>query len=114
MFAFRAVMIAALAGQVVCGQTFQSPKKWIFSTHITPILTYSGCNQTACHGSPVGKNGFKLSLFGYEPEKDFEVLLKRLNTKDPEASMILRKPTMQVPHGGGPRFKQDSTQFQIL
>jgi len=96
-------------------QTAETPKKWNFSTHITPILTFGGCNQSACHGSPVGKNGFKLSLYGSEPDKDYEVLVsKRVNLEKPAESLLLRKPTMQTAHGGGPRFEPDSRHYQIL
>src|SRR5207247_1956537 len=67
----------------------------------------------------VGKNGFKLSLFGYEPELDYAALVtnvpgRRVNTKEPLQSLALRKPTMTEPHGGGPRFSKDSVQYQTL
>ena len=78
-----------------------------FVNQVVPILTYSGCNQTACHGSPVGKNGFKLSLFGSDPKADYDVIQKRL-------AIILKKPSMTVPHGGGQRFKKDSWQYKTL
>ncbi len=114
----RAAPLVFLVPMLASGAE-QLPQRWSFPTHITPILTFAGCNQSSCHGSPVGKNGFKLSLYGSEPEKDYEVLVtafpgKRVDTKNPGASLMLRKPTMQVPHGGGPRFKQDSRHFQVL
>ena len=90
-------------------------RRWSFPTHIAPILTFGGCNQSACHGSPVGKNGFKLSLYASDPESDHKVLLaKRVNLAEPGESLLLKKPTMQVPHGGGPRFKKDSQHFATL
>ncbi|MBM3787774.1 MAG: DUF1553 domain-containing protein [Acidobacteria bacterium] len=86
-----------------------------FPTHITPILTFGGCNQSACHGSPVGKKGFKLSLYGADPEQDYQTLRKgRIDVARPLESLLLRKPTMQVAHGGGPRFKTDSQHFATL
>ena len=96
-----------------------SPKQWSFATHITPILTFGGCNQSACHGSPVGKNGFKLSLYGSEPESDYAALVsaapgRRVNTSAVDESLLLKKPTMQVAHGGGPRFRKDSRHYQVL
>jgi hypothetical protein len=108
-----------LAAGIGVAQQAPLPKRWSFPTHITPILTFGGCNQTACHGSPVGKNGFKLSLYGAEPEKDYEVLVKalpgrRVNTGTVDESLLLKKPTMQVPHGGGPRFRKDSRHYQVL
>ncbi|MFN7933124.1 MAG: DUF1549 and DUF1553 domain-containing protein [Bryobacteraceae bacterium] len=91
------------------------PKRWSFPAHITPILTFGGCNQSACHGSPVGKKGFKLSLYGADPEKDYQTLVStRVNVKEPEDSLLLKKPTMQVAHGGGPRFKKESQHYATL
>src|SRR5216683_2463114 len=93
--------------------------RWSFVNQITPILTFGGCNQSACHGSPVGKNGFKLSLFGYQPEDDYAALVtkvpgRRVDTKDPLKSLALLKPTMTVAHGGGPRFKKESPEYKTL
>src|SRR5579863_8159813 len=110
----------ALAGLPVLAQdAFQAPHNWSFANHITPILTFGGCNQTACHGSPVGKNGFKLSLYGSDPEADYKALVtavpgRRVNLQKLDESLVLRKPTMQTPHGGGVRFKKDSRHYQML
>lgn len=114
---------AAVAGKKartdVIVKNHDAPVRWSFANQITPILTYGGCNQAACHGSPVGKNGFKLSLFGSDPQADYDALVtkvpgRRVNTKDALASLALQKPTMAVPHGGGPRFKKDSPQYRTL
>lgn len=105
----------ALAGSAFAQDGFQPPKAWSFANHITPILTFGGCNQSACHGSPKGKNGFKLSLYGSDPEADRETLLKgRVDLQNADSSLLLRKPTMQLAHGGGPRFKKDSQHYQML
>src|SRR5262249_14407217 len=93
--------------------------RWSFVNQITPILTFGGCNQSSCHGSPVGKNGFKLSLFGYQPEDDYTALVtkipgRRVDTKEPLKSLVLLKPTMSVAHGGVPRFKKDSSEYKTL
>ena len=116
---FRIAVVAFLPLSLVAQGTFQAPVRWSFATHITPILTFGGCNQTACHGSPVGKNGFKLSLYGSEPEKDYDVLVtavpgRRVNTASPDESLLLKKPTMQVAHGGGTRFKKETRHYQLL
>src|SRR5262249_5823326 len=76
---------------------------------IEPVFTKIGCNQGSCHGQQNGKGGFKLSLRGYDPALDLEQMVKaengkRINAKEPEKSLLLLKPTMQVPHGGGPRL----------
>jgi len=109
---------ARAASEVVIGNS-RAPVRWSFPNQITPILTFAGCNQSACHGSPVGKNGFKLSLFGYEPELDYAALVtkvpgRRVNVEDPLASLVLRKPTFTEPHGGGPRFTKDSSEYRTL
>src|SRR5580704_19553798 len=85
-------------------------EKLSFVNDIVPIFTRSGCANSNCHGSIRGQSGFKLSLFGYEPELDYQAITKesdgrRLDRKNPEQSLILRKPTFSVPHGGGERFK---------
>lgn len=98
----------------------QAPKSIQFVNDIMPIFSKSGCNSTACHGSPVGKGGFKLSLFGYEPELDFSAMTKevegksRINAKDPVQSLVLQKATMGAPHAGGLRFKKDSSEYRTL
>jgi len=92
---------------------------WNFRNHVIPVLTKSGCNQGACHGALAGKGGFKLTLRGYDPEVDYDVLTRqsvgrRINLADPANSLILRKPTMKTPHGGGLRFKPNSLEYRIL
>ena len=84
-----------------------------------PILNYSGCTAGACHGAAKGKNGFKLSLRGYDPEFDYRALLfevsgRRFNRAVPAASLMLAKPTMQVPHEGGLRFDARSHAYTTI
>lgn len=90
-----------------------------FVKDVVPIFTRAGCAGANCHGSIRGKGGFKLSLFGYEPAADYETLLKsdggkRLNLATPAESLILKKPTFQLPHGGGVRFKRDSLEYAAI
>ena len=90
-----------------------------FRHDVLPLLTKSGCNAGACHGSPSGKNGFRLSLRGYDPALDFatltrEVRARRVNPVRPEDSLMLLKATAQVPHEGGRRFSRDSTACKTL
>ena len=80
-----------------------------FVRDVEPILNKVGCTQGTCHGAAKGKNGFKLSLRGYDPEFDYRALIqdlsgRRFNRTDPGRSLMLLKPTAQVPHGGGLRF----------
>ncbi|MEO7652531.1 MAG: DUF1549 domain-containing protein, partial [Bryobacteraceae bacterium] len=90
-----------------------------FSSDIAPILTQLGCTGSNCHGSVRGKAGFKLSLFGARPDLDYEAIVKsdkgrRLNLANPDESLVLTKPTMKIPHGGGLRFRPDSVQFDLI
>jgi len=109
-----------LAALVIPALAFSAPRgKLSFVRDIVPILTKSGCAGSTCHGSIRGQAGFKLSLFGYEPEADFDAITKaaegrRLDRIRPENSLILLKPTFQKPHGGGERFKQDSLEYSAI
>ncbi len=92
---------------------------WNFRNDVIPVLTKAGCNQGACHGALAGKGGFKLTLRGYDPEVDYDVLTRqatgrRITLAEPASSLLLRKATMQIPHGGGRRFKVDSLEYKIL
>jgi hypothetical protein len=90
-----------------------------FLHEVEPILTRAGCNAGTCHGTPSGKNGFRLSLRGYDPTLDLltltrEVQGRRLDLADPAASLVLRKGTAQVPHEGGRRFAPGSDPYNVL
>jgi hypothetical protein len=90
-----------------------------FERHIMGLFGRAGCNSGSCHGSFQGKGGFRLSLFGYDPEKDYvaltrDVLGRRLDTVDPDHSLLLLKATGQMPHGGGRRFSPDSWQYRVF
>jgi hypothetical protein len=90
-----------------------------FLKDVMPILNKAGCTSGPCHGAAKGKNGFKLSLRGYDPEFDYEALLydlagRRFNRADPARSLLLAKPTMEVAHGGGLRFDKDSRYYRTI
>jgi hypothetical protein len=92
---------------------------WNFRNDVIPVLTKSGCNQGACHGALAGKNGFKLTLRGYDPEVDYDTLTRqavgrRVSLAEPSASLMLLKPTFAIPHGGGKRFSKESLEYRIL
>ena len=100
-------------------QRAEAPIPQSFNADIMPILTKMGCNGGSCHGALNGKNGFKLSLFGYEPDKDYDMIVhkhegRRINLADPEQSLILLKPTFQVSHGGGKLLRKDSPDYNSL
>jgi hypothetical protein len=90
-----------------------------FATDIAPILSRYGCNASGCHGALNGQADFKLSLFGYDPDADYEAIVKandgrRLNLKSPEESLLLAKPTFAIAHGGGQIIQKDSLEYKAL
>lgn len=90
-----------------------------FNEHVLPVIAKAGCNAGACHASQHGKGGFTLSVFGYDPDADYRAILRdrmqrRVNLMSPFESLLLRKPTMDVPHGGGRRLDPASIDYQIL
>src|SRR5690242_21828142 len=90
-----------------------------FLRDVAPILNKAGCSAGTCHGAAKGKNGFKLSLRGYDPQFDYEALLydlggRRFNRADPGRSLMLTKPTQEVAHGGGLRFDVGSDYYKII
>lgn len=83
------------------------------------VLTKQHCNSGGCHGAPSGKAGFRLSLFAFDPALDESTIIReelgrRTNRFDPAASLLLNKPLMKVPHGGGRQLKQDDAAYQVL
>ncbi|MGB6690171.1 MAG: DUF1549 domain-containing protein [Terracidiphilus sp.] len=92
---------------------------WSFRNDVLPVMTKVGCNSGPCHGAAAGKNGFKLSLRGYDPVTDYytlthQALGRRTNRIEPVRSLILLKPTATIPHGGGRRFGTDSTEYKVI
>src|SRR4026209_2220999 len=85
-----------------------------FVKDIVPIFTRSGCANSNCHGSIRGQNGFKLSLFGYEPDLDFQAIAARMDRANPANSLLPRNPTFAVQHGGGERFKTGSLEYNAI
>ncbi|MDB5171795.1 MAG: hypothetical protein JWN51_568, partial [Phycisphaerales bacterium] len=98
---------------------FDKPAVPSFRNDIQPILMAGGCSSGACHGAAAGKNGFKLSLRGYDDEGDWRALTRhamgrRLDTSEPGRSLMLLKPTAAVPHKGGERIKPGSIEYNLL
>ena len=90
-----------------------------FATEIAPIFSQRGCNSTNCHGALNGQNGFKLSLFGYDPDADYDAVVnrsdgRRVDRERPEQSLLVRKPTFQIPHGGGHLIEHGSFDYETL
>ncbi|MBT4866908.1 MAG: DUF1553 domain-containing protein, partial [Planctomycetaceae bacterium] len=90
-----------------------------FRTTVVGALSRGGCNQGGCHGSPKGKNGFRLSLRGFDPDVDYrfltrDVLNRRVNRNVPESSLLLLKASGRIAHQGGSRFRRDEPAYQTL
>lgn len=101
----------------VSGQSQPDPVR--FQTETLAVLTKHGCNSGSCHGSPQGKGGFSLSLFGYDPAIDAESIVRgglnrRVDAFTPGESLLLKKPLMRVPHVGGKRLNKSDPGYQIL
>lgn len=91
-----------------------------FVRDVAPILTKASCNTGACHAkADVGQRGFRLSLLGFEPQEDFEHIVKegkgrRVFPAAPEQSLLVLKAANIVPHGGGKQLEPGSENFQTL
>src|SRR2546429_2585829 len=90
-----------------------------FRNDVMAVLSKAGCSAGTCHGNKNGKGGFKLSLRGQDPDVDYLTLTRdlfgrRIDPMEPQQSLILLKPTTQVAHEGGLRFKKDSEEYEIL
>ncbi|MFM2096495.1 MAG: hypothetical protein RIS70_3619, partial [Planctomycetota bacterium] len=101
----------------VSGQ--QAEFTWSFRNHVESVLSKTGCNGGACHGARAGKNGFRLTLFGFDLDADYTYLTRQANGRriipsDPGRSLLLLKPTGMIPHKGGIRFEPDSLEYRVL
>jgi hypothetical protein len=90
-----------------------------FENDIVPVLSKLGCNASACHGKAEGQNGFKLSVFGFDPAADHAALTseargRRVFPAAPEQSLVLTKMTGSLPHGGGVRAQRESDEYRTL
>jgi hypothetical protein len=90
-----------------------------FRRDVIAALSRAGCNSGACHGSPQGKNGFRLSLRGGDPDLDFQTLAKenggrRVNLASPDDSLFLLKATGRTTHQGGALIGRDSPAYRTL
>jgi hypothetical protein len=116
------ITVTAAGKSVVVKVAVKLPAKespYSFRHDIMPVLSKGGCNQGACHGYSLGKNGFKLSLRGSDPADDYQALTdefleRRINRHNPPASLLLTKPLGDVPHEGGVRFPRDGLLHQTL
>lgn len=90
-----------------------------FHLDVMPVFMRAGCNTGSCHGAARGKDGFRLSLFGFDPSGDYfrttrEQATRRVNLANPQASLLLEKAIGSVPHTGGKLFEKDSDYYATL
>jgi hypothetical protein len=90
-----------------------------FVNDVMPRLTKAGCSSGGCHSKPEGQNNFKLSVFGYDPQLDFNEIVndargRRVFLAAPEESLLLQKATGKMPHEGGSRFGEDSETYKMV
>ena len=90
-----------------------------FRLDVMPVFMKTGCNTGSCHGAARGKDGFRLSLFGFDPEGDYqrltrEIHARRVNLALTEESLLLEKATNAVPHSGGAKIKKGDVYYQSL
>lgn len=110
------------------GQTLQVPvtvkqaaadRPISFQLDVMPVFMRAGCNTGSCHGAARGKDGFRLSLFGFDPAGDHfrltrELGYRRINLALPAESLLLEKTDGTVPHTGGKRYDRDSEYYLTL
>ena len=112
-------------------KSLSRPPPFSFQQDIGGILTKRGCNDSSCHAGVKGRGGFKLSLNALDPKEDYRWIVKggayqvmslesagpespRIDLSQPENSLLLRKPTLILPHGGGERLTAESSDYRTL
>ena len=112
-------MLFRSAGVPVEVKNFTQGRPINFPNEVIPVFSKLSCNSGGCHGKSGGQNGFALSLLGYQPWDDYDYLVKegrgrRLFPAAPDQSLLLRKATGALPHGGGKLLKADDDMHQLL
>jgi hypothetical protein len=114
------IRVASLSARVpVTIADSNQPRPVSFRREFMPLLSVAGCSDIRCHGAPSGKNEFRLSLWGFDPDLDFRQLThdglgRRTNSLAPDRSLILSKALMRIPHAGGRRFTADSPYAKLM
>ncbi|QNN24732.1 DUF1553 domain-containing protein [Planctomycetales bacterium ZRK34] len=90
-----------------------------FRLDVMPVFAKAGCNSGACHGAARGKDGFHLSLFGYDPAGDYHNITRqmsgrRINLALPAESLLVTKSLGTVQHTGGDLFSAQSPYYATL
>lgn len=110
--------LSALAALLVHASAVERPLSFV--NDVQPILTKAGCNAGACHAKAItGQRGFRLSVLGYEPEEDYEAIVKqgkgrRVFPPAPEESLLITKGAAIVPHTGGKKIEPGSADYKTI
>lgn len=96
-----------------------SPEIVSFHYGTLAALSKNGCNSGGCHGAPSGKGGFAISMVAFDPDSDRNTLTRdffnrRINMPEPESSLLLRKPMMDVAHRGGLKLRKTDESYRLL
>ncbi len=119
-FATLALTLLATMALAASGRATESARPLNFVNDIVPILTKATCNSGGCHAKAgSGQNGFRLSLLGFEPQEDYDHIVKeghgrRVFPGSPAQSLLLLKASNTVPHGGGLRLDPNSAGYKLL
>lgn len=107
-------------GGIIIATASPAAQPLSFVRDIQPILTKAGCNAGVCHAKAItGQRGFRLSVLGFEPEEDYEAIVKqgkgrRVFPPAPEESLLITKGAAIVPHTGGKKIEPGSENYQTL
>jgi hypothetical protein len=109
----------AMTGEAVAEAPSKPTETVSFRRDVMPVFFRAGCNSGGCHGAARGKDGFRLSLFGYDPDGDYfrltqQVVGRRVDVASPEQSLLLAKAAGKVTHTGGQLFREDSPHYRTL
>ncbi|MEM9659640.1 MAG: hypothetical protein AAF961_14870, partial [Planctomycetota bacterium] len=119
----RAMLNAALDDHTSAAEAavvgFEQTSSVSFRHDVIPVFMRAGCNSGGCHGSSRGKDGFRLSLFGFDPAGDHfrltrELATRRLDLALPDESLLLQKSVGSAPHTGGKRFEVDTAYYRSI
>ena len=116
MIARLSLLITLIAGPALAADAPAPPS---FRLDVEPVFMRAGCNTGSCHGSARGQDGFRLSLFGFDPAGDFHRITReypgrRIDVVEPDKSLLLEKSIGSVTHTGGELFKKDSAYYKTI
>lgn len=115
----RLVVVVAALLLPNCCMALSADGPPLFERDVLPVLTAAGCNSGLCHGKAKGQNGFRLSLWGFDAAADYASIAlesrgRRVSPSMPDESLLLRKASAAVRHGGGERLPAGSSHYEVL